>query len=135
MSRRSKTVRNVLINRITEAQLHRAVAQYLRRVLTPPAFFSTFPAGGGGRVRGAQLKAMGLRAGMPDLLVFAPGKIVGLELKAKKGTVSVHQSLTAEAFRQCDMSYLICRSVADVSLALRAFNVPHLKEVIWKVAA
>lgn len=69
-----------------EERLHRAVAAYLRVALQPPAIWSTFPAGGGGRIRGAKLKAMGLARGWPDILVLYPGGhmltlVIGIELK------------------------------------------------------
>lgn len=115
---------------MTEAALHRSVARYLSLALVPPAWFTTFPAGGGGKVRGAKLKAAGLRAGMPDLLVFAPsGKLVGLELKTPIGRLSAEQVATHVAFRACGFSAFVCRSLEDVQAALDLARIPHRAKV------
>src|ERR1700682_4291340 len=53
-----------------EQALQIAAAEYLTRALPDYARFTAFPAGGGGRVRGARLKAMGLKGGVPDLLFW-----------------------------------------------------------------
>ena len=108
-----------------ESALHAQVAAYLRVALRHPWWFTTFPAGGGGRVRGAQLKARGLRAGMPDLLVFGPAwTVIGLELKSDKGRLSKEQVETHDAMRACGFSVFVCRSVDDVEAVLDAAEVP-----------
>ena len=77
-------------------------------IALPEGFwFTTFPAGGGGKVRGAQLKAAGLKPGVPDILVCGGYEdishnvhqkdVLWLELKAKDGTLSqVQKSCHAE---------------------------------------
>lgn len=108
-----------------EQRLQIAVAQYLAHALKPPAFFTAFPAGGGGRLRGAFLKAMGLRAGMPDLLIFAPGpNVIGIELKSKAGRMTPAQMDVSSAFAGCSMWLVLCRSVDEVERALRFCKVP-----------
>lgn len=120
---------------MTEAALHRSVAAYLRTVLIAPAFFTTFPAGGGGKVRGAQLKGMGLLPGMPDLLVFhslpdcavrPETLVIGIELKAGKGSQSKEQRIVEDAFRANGMQYRICRSIEDVAHLLKKEGVPFM---------
>lgn len=116
--------------RHAEAAFHRHVASYLRVALREPVFWTTFPAGGGGRVRGAQLKAMGLLAGMPDILIFAPGptpaatRMVGLELKARQGRQSPDQKAIAGQFERVGGCYLLARSLQEVEILLRAAGVP-----------
>lgn len=113
---------------LSEAALHRAVAAYLHAALKPPAFFTTFPSGGGGKVRGAQLKAMGLLPGMPDLLVlWLSGSglaLLGLELKAKVGRLSQAQVECADKFADVGAHYRVCRSIEEVDYSLRQFRVP-----------
>ena len=118
---------------MTEAQLHRAVAAYLRLAIKPPAFFTTFPAGGGGKVRGGQLKAMGLLPGMPDLLVFWPIEddmgnpepaVLGIELKTTKGSISPQQKIVAKLFDGIGGDVAVCRSIDDVAKALALWAVP-----------
>lgn len=77
-----------------EQALHRAVASFLD--LAAPrggeVWWTTFPLGGGGGVRGAQMKGLGTRAGTPDLLVIWRGHSHWIELKAEKGRVSDEQA-------------------------------------------
>jgi len=116
-----------------EQRLQIAVAEYLRLALKPPTIWTAFPAGGGGKVRGAFLKAMGLQAGWPDILVvhkFTLGDfdeftlLLGVELKAGKGSQSPAQKAVMDSFRALDMGYEVCRSVWDVQLALAHAGIP-----------
>jgi len=59
------------------------VAQYLDWALPEDAFWTHFPAGGGGARRGAFLKSMGLKPGVPDIMIIYQGRTYWLELKAK----------------------------------------------------
>ncbi len=76
-----------------EQALQRAIVGYLSWALMPPAIFTSFPAGGGGRVRGAVLKGTGLRAGMPDILIFSDGHTYGVELKPEEEVSIVEKAL------------------------------------------
>lgn len=109
-----------------EAALHRAVAAYLRLALPPPAIWTTIGHGGGGKVRGAQLKAAGVQRGWPDVLVLysdidSAGHpvVLGLEMKSLKGTQSADQKAVMEAFRRNGAHYWVCRSLDDVKAALQ----------------
>lgn len=122
-----------------EAALHRAVAGYLRAALKPPTIWTAFPAGGGGRIRGAQLKAMGLQKGWPDLIVMheAPkgGPIVlGIELKAKGGRVSPEQRGIMQGFHAIRAWYVLCRSVEEVENACRYVGIPLHASVMGRAA-
>ncbi len=108
-----------------EAQLHRAVAAYLRLALKPPTIWTTIGHGGGGKVRGAQLKGLGMQAGWPDILVLHPSNdmatdctILGIELKAPKGVQSADQKAIERAFDRANAFYRVCRSLRDVDSAL-----------------
>jgi hypothetical protein len=60
------------VNRPEEI-LHRACVAYLRAALPKPWFCAHVPNGGGrSKAEAGILKAMGVLAGMPDLLVFGP---------------------------------------------------------------
>lgn len=109
---------------MTERGLHMAVARLLDAVLAPPAFFSTFPAGGGGKARGGQLKAMGLKDGVPDILIAFAGRSYWIELKTEKGRVSPEQRETHEALRLARHEVAVCRSVDAVMDQLRAWTLP-----------
>lgn len=108
-----------------EQELQIAVARYLSLALKPPVIWTAIGHGGGGKVRGAILKAMGVQAGWPDILVIAPDRIiVALELKAKAGRQSPAQHDVAVALHHCRADYFLCKSVNDVELALACCNVP-----------
>lgn len=107
-----------------EQSLHRAVAQYLDLALPPEYRWSTFPAGGGGRVRGAMLKAAGLKAGWPDILVlerYGDGWF-GIELKGPRGEESPEQVEFREWAGAGTVA--VCRSVEEVEVVLRSYHIP-----------
>ena len=107
---------------MTEADLHRAVADYLAHAITSP--WTTFPAGGGGRARGAQLKGMGLTAGWPDIQIVHGGRFYGIELKAKGKYPEPHQRAIHDAIRTAGGRVAVCRSLAEVEDALTTWRVP-----------
>lgn len=119
-----------------EQALQIAVAAYLRLALKPPTIWTAFPAGGGGRVRGGILKAMGLKAGWPDLLVLhveenetsgisrALPIVCAIELKAAKGTQSAEQKSVMAAFHAIGAGYAVARRVEDVEIILRQNDIP-----------
>lgn len=133
---------------MSEAALHKAVAEYLGWVIHPPVFWTTFPAGGGGKVRGAQLKAMGLKAGVPDILIFVPtgysermtghdadgriewgpyspkaSTVIGIELKQPGKYLEPHQKEIHAAMKAAGVHCYTAKSVADVNLILRVNGV------------
>jgi hypothetical protein len=77
----------------SEDEIHIAVADILRANERPGVYWFHVP-NGGHRSPGAaaKFKAMGVKAGVPDLIVIVAGKVHGLELKRSKGgTVSPEQ--------------------------------------------
>lgn len=113
-----------MTRRSPEESLHRAVAEYLGHALPWDAWWSTIPAGGGGRVRGAKLKAMGYRAGTPDLLIVWQGRAYWIELKAPKGRISEAQADCHIMLDHAGSEVLVARSVDEIETALRKWNVP-----------
>lgn len=114
-----------------EQQLQIQVANYLRLALMPPIVWSAIGHGGGGAIRGAILKAMGLRAGMPDIVILAPNPdgalhpvVIGLELKAANGRQSPAQRDTQACWQDCFGYYHLCRSVDEVEGFLRGVGLP-----------
>lgn len=118
-----------------EAALHRAVAQYLSLVLPQGCgvFFSTFPSGGGGRIRGAQLKAMGLKSGVPDLMLIHEGRYYGIELKA--GTaLSVAQHERRDEIHQAGGQVAVARSIDQVKEHLSRWGILPRGSVVEQAA-
>ena len=78
-----------------ERDVHARIATWLRACLPAPWKFSTIPSGGGGMVRGAMLKRMGLLPGLPDIMLWHPdGRWISLEIKRPSGgTLSDDQKI------------------------------------------
>ena len=116
-----------------EREFHKAAAAYLRSVLPEDAFFTTFPAGGGGRIRGAQLKAMGLQAGVPDLMIIYKGEIVFIELKAAKGRLSETQMFVSDKLCKAGAFVFMCRTIEEIETIL--IEMIGAEELRGKIAA
>ena len=76
--------------RISETELHQAVADALTVLVRPPAEWTTFPAG---QVQlppaaASKLHRLGLKRGWPDILLVHGGRFYGLEIKAADGRLS-----------------------------------------------
>lgn len=76
-----------------EQVVHKSIATFLDVALTPPDWWTTFPAGGGGLIRGKFLKMMGLKIGVPDILLIKAftGRAYWLEVKPVKERAKDHQ--------------------------------------------
>lgn len=79
------------------------------------------------RTRGI-LKAMGRVAGVPDILVFVPGKVIGLEVKrpsikgiCTKGRASDEQKEFGKRLQELGHEYHIVYSVEDVANVLKGY--------------
>lgn len=119
-----------------EAELQRAVAKYLDLALPKHCWWTAIGHGGGGKIRGAQLKAMGVKPGVADIMVLRPCvvnlgpvyetalRIIWIELKSANG----RQSADQERFESLmcampDTYYCVARSVVDVAAALETAGV------------
>jgi hypothetical protein len=108
-----------------ERRLQCQVAAYLRMMLPEDVFWTAFPAGGGGKIRGAQLKGMGLRAGVPDFLFVKDGIAHWVELKAEGGRLSEAQQQTClDIGHAGSPNVVVCRSLQDVIDTLRQWKFP-----------
>ena len=112
---------------LSEAALHKAVAKYLHAVLAPEVIWTTIGHGGGGRIRGGQLKAMGLRKGVPDLLLCwwcGSAEIGWIELKSKKGRTSPEQQEFLLKARDLGHNTAIVRDLSFLEETLKFWRVP-----------
>lgn len=108
-----------------EEVLHRSVADFLR-VALPPYVWWTHPPNGGGRSRAEAgiLKAMGVRAGTPDILIVHQGRAFWIELKAPKGRVEASQERCHTDLMLAGADVDICRSLEEVERRLKLWNIP-----------
>jgi hypothetical protein len=89
-----------MTRRRPEQDVQKAVADHLR-LRRAPGVYWFHPANGGARtaIEGAILKACGVRAGTPDLILVRDGKTYGLELKAPNGRLSESQRVAHEQMK------------------------------------
>lgn len=111
---------------MTELQLHHAVAGYLHVALCPPVFWSSIGHGWSKMTKGAagRLKRAGLKPGIPDVMILHGGAHFWLELKAPAGRLSPAQIDAHYAIKQAGGHVAVCRSPAEVQLALKQWNIP-----------
>lgn len=109
---------------MSEQDFHRAVAQYLDLALGPECWWTTIGHGGGGKVRGALLKAMGVKPGVPDILIRWYGWAGWIELKAPYGVVSREQKQVHLRLNQLGDSVLVARDLPAIEAWLIENRVP-----------
>jgi hypothetical protein len=118
--------------KVSEASLHRAVAELLDWVLAPPTLFTTFPAGWGKLPKrtGKQLKNSGLKKGMPDILIFYNNPAnrphcIGIELKPRGRAQSSDQRSTSAQLQAVGVKTYVCHDTDEVLMALGLADVPR----------
>lgn len=118
--------------RLRESTIHRSIAAYLDAALPHDAFWTTFPAGGGGKARGGQLKRSGLKAGVPDLMIGYRGVMSFIEIKGPRGKLSPEQRDCHARLDDAGFRVALCRSIVEVDGYLRHYLMIPLR---CKVAA
>lgn len=113
--------------RAPEQALQRGVVMLLSVALGGVAWWSHFPSGGGGQMRGKILKGMGLKPGVPDILILDSGRAYWLELKAPKGIVTDSQKECHAALGRAGCPVAVIRSLDEVLPTLRRWGIA-LKE-------
>lgn len=116
--------RSVAAGMKEEDAFHVTVAEFLDLALPGDAFWSTVPAGGGGAIRGAQLKRKGYKAGTPDIIICWHGLAHFLELKAKRGVVSGNQKFIRGVLLRAGCRWACARTLEQVMDALAAWGIP-----------
>lgn len=118
-----------------ERDLQIAVARFLGLAAPDDLFWTAInPIPGKNAAAAGLSKAMGLRAGVADLLFIHEGLPLFIELKAKAGRESPAQRETsALAGRAATMTW-ICKSVEEVEAKLRWWGVPLKASVMARAA-
>jgi len=105
--------RKRVVRREPELLLQMDINDMLKKNLKRDVLFTAFPAGGGGRVRGAKLKKAGLQAGWPDIQLIHRGLYFGLEVKTQTGRLSPAQTELHKKLIASGCSVAVVRSVSD----------------------
>jgi hypothetical protein len=110
-----------------EEALHRACCQLLAVYQQRGLLAFAHPANGGYRTRGEAgiLKALGLVAGVPDLLLWLPdGRTCAVELKAGSKPLTAPQLRWHDTMAALGHEVHVCRSIDDLEAVLRSHGVP-----------
>ncbi len=111
-----------------EQSFQRTVADYLALcVPAPPSgpwWTAVNPIPAKSRAAAGISKAMGLRAGTPDIVLCWKGRLVGIELKAGRGRMSPAQLEAHEAITLAGGVVTTCRTLDDVAAFIATLGVP-----------
>jgi hypothetical protein len=109
-----------------EANVQKHLVSYLYATLPSDALIIHIPNGLGkiSMRAGVQAKAMGLMAGVADLMVLLPGpKCIFIEVKNEKGRQSPAQKAFEANATALGFVYIVARSIDDVRMGLAACGV------------
>lgn len=107
-----------------EQDIHRSVVAHLKSRAMPGVFFFHSPNGGKRNAIEAKIfKGLGVRAGIPDVLIFYRAQIFGLELKAGNGRVSPAQLATMNDMEVAGARVAVARSLDEALITLEYWGV------------
>jgi hypothetical protein len=108
-----------------EQLLQISVAEHLDIIRTPAWVWWHVPNGGGrSKAEGGIFKAMGVKAGNPDIHIVFERCLYTIELKAKRGRVSDNQDTMRDELERAGARYAVCRTVDEVLAQLKAWSIP-----------
>lgn len=109
---------------MSEDTIHRAVVGHLKVRARKGVYFFHCPNGGQrNKTEAARFVGLGVKAGVPDLIILMGGEIYGLELKADKGRVTPIQRAVHEQMREAGATVAVAFGLDDALAQL----------VDWKV--
>ena len=113
----------MVTRRHPEQTLQKALADHLRARAAAGTYWF-HPANGGARtaIEGAILKACGVRAGTPDLILIKDGKTFGLELKAPGGRVSPAQAHAHQEMKTAGAEVAVAVGIDNALAQLEAWQ-------------
>lgn len=119
-----------------EEQLQRVVVQLLAIYEARGLLAFCHVPNGGYRTpaQAGAFKAMGVRSGVPDLLVWTPhSRSFGIELKAGRGKLSDVQVLWKSTLESLGHRVYVCWSIDEVEAVLRIEGVPEVVKLMESV--
>jgi VRR-NUC domain-containing protein len=107
-----------------EQIIHKAVVAHLNARAEPRVFFWHTPNGGKrGIVEAKIFKALGVIAGVPDLIILKAGELYALELKASKGRITPAQNRVMDRLTDCGASVAIAHSIDEALITLEVWGI------------
>ena len=109
-----------------EEMLQKAVAQFLDLALLPGAVYFHVPNQRGTRKRweNALLKALGVKAGIPDIVVVYAARAFFIELKAPGRLASKIQKDMHAQLGDAGCPVAVCKTLPEVEGVLAAWEIP-----------
>jgi hypothetical protein len=107
-----------------EEQIHKAVISHLAARSYPDTFFWHTPNGGKRHIaEAAKFKAMGVVAGVPDILILKGGRLYALELKAPGGRLSDAQRKVGALMEKCGATISVAKSIDEALVTLEYWGI------------
>lgn len=107
-----------------EQAIHKAVVSHLNMRSEPGVFFWHTPnEGKRGFVNAAALKAMGMIAGVPDLIILKAGEMYALELKAPGNALTPSQRLVMDRLLDCGAQAAVAHSIDEALVTLEFWGI------------
>lgn len=108
-----------------ETTIQQAVATYLMLCLKPPAWWTSIEHGITVPPQVAtRWASIGVKPGIPDVLIVHDGRCYWIECKAEKGVLSSSQLDTHEKLLRAGAAPHVCRSVDDLRHSLALWGIP-----------
>lgn len=109
---------------MTEQAIQRAIAAYLDVALPDDCFYSAVnPVPAKTKAAAGISKAMGVKAGVPDLVLCHRGDFICLEVKKEGGYLSQVQKQVIQQIRDAGGIVYTVRSVEDVEQTLKELGI------------
>lgn len=109
---------------MTEADIHKAVIRNLVQRGMPKVFWFHVPNGGKRSwSEGKSFKAMGVIAGVPDIVLIKDGEIFGLEIKSTSGRTQPSQRLVHAAMQEAGAKTAIAKGLDEALVTLECWGI------------
>lgn len=109
---------------VEEDRIQAAIVLHFRR--TYAGLIASVPNGGLRHKREAvKLKATGILAGHPDLIIYSPKGMFLMEVKTAKGPLSDAQKVVIPELRDLGFEVAVVRSLDDALGAFKAWGLPR----------
>ncbi len=107
-----------------EQEIQKLLFKHIRSRAMPGVFAFHCPNGGKrSKIEASIFKGLGVKAGIPDVLIFYRAQIFGLELKAGKGRVSPAQLATMNDMEVAGARVAVARSLDEALITLEYWGV------------
>lgn len=96
-----------------ESQLQSACVRWFRYQYPQNLIFAVPNGGSRNLLEARNLKTQGVLAGVSDLIVIAPQKVIFIEMKIDKGRQNENQKTFQQKVEKLGFEYVVCRSIEE----------------------